>query len=100
MTAILKVLEGKQIGQVFEWENVPEQVLSLGRFENSSFVIDDPLVARRHAQIIMQNNRTFIEDLGTHNGTFLNSQRIVEGSLQEVKSGDLIKIGNTVLEFI
>ena len=100
MTPVFRVLEGKRAGEVFEIHNVEEQEIGLGRMNDNAFVIDDPLVARRHAQIILRGNRFFVVDLGTHNGTFLNSNRIVEHSSQLVKSGDQIKIGNTVLEII
>lgn len=100
MISVFKVIAGERAGEVFEIQNVEEQEIGLGRIQDNEFVIDDPLVARRHAQIILRGKHLFVVDLGTHNGTFLNSSRIVEHSSQLVKSGDQIKIGSTVLEII
>lgn len=54
-------------------------------------------VSRRHARISVGDQGFQIEDLGSANGTFLNSERISRA--MPLRVGDHIQIGNTVLVF-
>jgi pSer/pThr/pTyr-binding forkhead associated (FHA) protein len=58
------------------------------------FVIADPAVSRRHAQISRQGEGYVIEDLNSTNGTFINAQRVV-GAVP-LTPGDLIELGTAV----
>lgn len=59
--------------------------------------INDPYVSRKHAQILFENGKFYIEDLGSTNGTFLNDKLITEK--MELKDGDIIKLGLAMLKF-
>ena len=52
------------------------------------------IVSRRHAMIQVQNNEFYLHDLNSHNGTFLNGERIAPNRPCELKSGDLIEFGS------
>jgi pSer/pThr/pTyr-binding forkhead associated (FHA) protein len=60
----------------------------------AKFVIADPAVSRRHAQISHQADGHMIEDLNSTNGTFINAQRVV-GAVP-LTPGDLIELGTAV----
>jgi pSer/pThr/pTyr-binding forkhead associated (FHA) protein len=48
-------------------------VTRIGRLGDNDVVLDDPRVSGHHARLIVEGSRARIEDLGSSNGTFLNS---------------------------
>jgi CRP-like cAMP-binding protein len=51
-------------------------------------------ISRRHAKIYHRGERFFVaEEIGTMNGTFVNSQRIETGVPVEIKAGDEVRFG-------
>lgn len=75
-------------GRTFELR--PGEIL-IGRSSNCHLVLDDGLVSRRHAQIIVTDERATVEDFSSANGVFVNSKR-VNGS-EPLKAGDQLQIG-------
>jgi len=65
--------------------------ITIGRSSNCHLVLDDGLVSRRHAQIVVSDERAIVEDFGSANGVFVNSKR-VNGS-EQLKAGDQLQIG-------
>jgi CheY-like chemotaxis protein len=55
-------------------------------------------VSRKHARLIMRDNRLVIEDLGSSNGTYVNGQHIGVLSPMRVRDGDHIKLGSLSLQ--
>jgi DNA-binding winged helix-turn-helix (wHTH) protein len=53
----------------------------VGRDEAAGIRIDDPMVSRRHARILVTASGAHIEDLGSKNGTFIEGQPIAARSL-------------------
>jgi pSer/pThr/pTyr-binding forkhead associated (FHA) protein len=54
---------------------------------------DEDIVSRNHAQIHIDKNTYFIEDLGSSNGTYLNKVKLEPGKLYPLKLGDKINLG-------
>jgi len=54
-------------------------------------VLDDPLVSRAHARIIVNGPHVTLEDMGSANGVLLNGERLVRARV--VRSGDTVAIG-------
>ena len=54
-------------------------------------------VSRRHARIVRRGNQVFIEDLGSLNGTFLNTARLAPELPYPVKEGDQVQLGKLIL---
>jgi DNA-binding winged helix-turn-helix (wHTH) protein len=48
----------------------------VGRDEAANVRLDDPMVSRRHARILVSGAGALIEDLGSKNGTFIDGQPI------------------------
>ncbi|MBI5563454.1 MAG: FHA domain-containing protein [Chloroflexi bacterium] len=74
-----------------------KEVMLLGRHEQCDIVIADPLVSRRHSQIMCDGSYCSIEDLGSTNGTFVNDQRLTQPRV--LRSGDRVRVADTVLVF-
>lgn len=55
-------------------------------------------ISRVHCKITYDKGKYYISDMGSSNGTFINSKRIQQGNLVEIKVGDIIKLANS--EFI
>src|SRR5687768_13774609 len=71
----------------------PLTALAIGRLAECDIVLDDPLVSRLHAFIIVGVDRIEIEDVPSRNGTYLNGTRITRAEV--LRSGDRIVIGTT-----
>ena len=70
---------------------VPIGQFVIGRTSDCQLSLDDPLVSRRHAVLTVEIDGVFIEDLGSRNGVFVNSQRIERRA--RINDGDVIRIG-------
>jgi pSer/pThr/pTyr-binding forkhead associated (FHA) protein len=73
------------------------QTFNIGRNTANEIVLDDKMVSRQHAQLIVLNNgQVILKDLGSSNGTFVNGNKIAELNL---KAGDIVKCGNTFVKW-
>ncbi|ACL72039.1 FHA-domain containing protein [Thioalkalivibrio sulfidiphilus HL-EbGr7] len=72
------------------------ETLTIGRKPDNDIHLDNHAVSGYHAQVITLLNDSFIEDLGSTNGTWVNGVRIRKRALQE---GDEINIHHYRLRF-
>ncbi|MGL5081732.1 MAG: FHA domain-containing protein [Microcoleaceae cyanobacterium] len=71
---------------------------TLGRSEESNFVLKDRWASRNHAMLQrMEHGEFFLIDLGSRNGSFLNGRRLTIPVT--LKDGDHITLGQTEFEF-
>lgn len=68
---------------------------TIGR-QNADVEIDDPSVSSQHCEIEARGGEFFVRDLESQNGTFVNGERVRSA---ELRSGDEIRIGRTVIQF-
>jgi pSer/pThr/pTyr-binding forkhead associated (FHA) protein len=75
---------------------VGQSGVRIGRSPDNGLVIDNPAVSSHHARVLPGTSGWLIlEDLGSMNGTFVNSQRVKSVTL---KPGDCVTIGkHTIL---
>src|SRR5689334_17840870 len=71
--------------------------MSIGRAEDSDIYFPDQLLSRRHAEIDLRSDGTYIIDLESTNGTFLNGERLYHE--QRLRDGDVIAVGSNTLVF-
>jgi pSer/pThr/pTyr-binding forkhead associated (FHA) protein len=72
-------------------------VLAIGRLEDNDIVIDDDsFISSHHARIEIRPEGTWVVDLGSTNGCYVNGQRVADE--RSVRKGDRIQVGSTVLE--
>ncbi len=70
--------------------------VSIGRHKENDLRIDDPMISRQHAQIIRQGRTTYLRDLNSTNGTFVNNRRVDIAPLEE---GTVIRMGSFKLTY-
>ena len=63
----------------------------IGRSRECDVCIPSAAVSRRHCLLCIASGTVTIEDLTSHNGTFLNKERVVSKTV--VKPGDQLQIG-------
>ena len=97
MDAFLEVLAGANLHHRYPLTK-PEVLI--GRHDPQStapdIVIDDHAVSRRHARLAHDGEGCSLEDMGSRNGTRLNTQPITKAML---KDGDRVEIGSTVFVY-
>jgi pSer/pThr/pTyr-binding forkhead associated (FHA) protein len=71
--------------------NLPEGRFVIGRAETCQLALDDPLVSRNHAALVVTSDTVTLEDLGSRNGVKVNGDR-VEGR-RLLALGDVLSIG-------
>ena len=71
--------------------------MNLGRFSGNDIVLEDRSVSGHHAKIITIEGRSFLEDLNSTNGTYVNSERI---NRRVLKNGDVISLARGRLRYI
>jgi pSer/pThr/pTyr-binding forkhead associated (FHA) protein len=79
---------GPYDGRVYE---VAASELAVGRAVDNDIVLDDPSLSRKHAHLRrVSADELEVEDLGSSNGTFVNSRKVGRGA---VRPGDVIRFG-------
>lgn len=73
-----------------------ERTLRIGRLDDLDIVIRDPRVSRHHANLEPAEGGTWLTDLGSHNGTFVDGKRIGP-ERTFVDSGSVVRIGSALL---
>lgn len=77
-------------GAIIREYPVTKDSLSIGRKHGNDIQLNDMTVSGRHALITSLVGNTYVEDLGSTNGTLLNGKRV---SKLLLKHGDVIQIG-------
>lgn len=83
-------------GKVLKIYPVPQGSLTIGSDPTCNIVIDSLAVAPQHARIDTKGNDSTLMNLDEKEGTFIHQDRI---SKQQLKDGDLIRIGKHNLSF-
>ena len=64
----------------------------IGRGREANLTVPHALVSRRHTEIFEHDDRLYVRDLGSLNGTFINNQRIETD--QPLEPNQLLTLGN------
>jgi pSer/pThr/pTyr-binding forkhead associated (FHA) protein len=76
---------------------VRKPVTLLGRSESCDLIVNDPLVSRRHCQVLWDGVYCTVEDLGSTNGTYVNGQLL--RAAYALQPGDRLQVANVVFNF-
>lgn len=71
--------------------------VTVGRGEENTMVVSSDQASRRHASIRPDAGGHLLTDLGSTNGTFVNSKAVKERRLVH---GDVIRVASTVLKYL
>jgi pSer/pThr/pTyr-binding forkhead associated (FHA) protein/tetratricopeptide (TPR) repeat protein len=93
---LIEIVHGPRQGAWFSL--APHKEVSIGRAPNNTIILEDNSVSRSHAMLQLTNQGYLLRDIGSRNGTFLNSKKI-QGEVP-VQHCDLIKIGIYTLRFL
>ncbi len=84
----------RQPSAVFDLPSVvraaPKQTVRIGRATDNDLVVADLSVSRYHSELRRTDRGYMIVDLSSHNGTFVNGQRITQAPITE---NDIISVG-------
>jgi hypothetical protein len=83
--------------QVLAEYNMNKERYTVGRLPDNDVRIDNAAVSGHHALIINILNDSFLEDLNSTNGTYVNGKLIKKHALQH---GDVITCGHHQLRFV
>ncbi len=86
-------ISGSVQGRTFSISGID---VTIGRSPDNQITIDDPTVSRQHARIRLINDRYQLFDVGSTNGTFVNSTRVQNAVLRD---GDEVQFGDVKLKF-
>ncbi|MDA0374938.1 MAG: FHA domain-containing protein [Planctomycetota bacterium] len=90
---VLEVLDGDQAGTVVE---LGAERLVLGRRPDAGLVLRDEKCSGHHAEVVLEDGRHVLRDLGSTNGTTLDSRRVTEVVLS---AGDVFSVGRVRIVF-
>ena len=79
------------------YELTQGETLVIGRDDECDVTIDDPYLSRKHCQLIWDGNFTFLEDLESTGGVFVEGDKINNHVLQH---GQVVTIGQTKLRYV
>src|SRR6185369_4060946 len=84
-------------GQVLAEYNMNKERYTVGRLPDNDIRIDNPAISGHHSLIINILNDSFLEDLNSTNGTYVNGKLIKKHALQH---SDVITVGHHQLRFV
>jgi pSer/pThr/pTyr-binding forkhead associated (FHA) protein len=84
-------------GQVLAEYNMAKERYTIGRLPDNDVRIDNAAVSGHHGLIINILNDSFLEDLNSTNGTYVNGKLIKKHALTH---GDVITVGHHHLRFV
>src|SRR5215510_1776655 len=83
--------------QVLAEYNMNKERYTIGRLPDNDIRIDNSAVSGHHSLIINILNDSFLEDLNSTNGTYVNGKLIKKHALQH---GDVITVGHHQLRYV
>src|ERR1700728_945330 len=83
--------------QVMAEYNMNKERYTIGRLPDNDIRIDNAAVSGHHSLIINILNDSFLEDLNSTNGTYVNGKLIKKHAMQP---GDVITVGHHQLRFV
>jgi len=75
---------------------IAAEEISIGRKSDNTIPVDNPTVSGHHCVVVKQDQTYLLRDLGSTNGTRVNSQDITEARL---KPKDIVQVGSVEFMF-
>ena len=84
-------------GEIIKEYTLDNNSLSIGRKHENDIQLNDLTISGRHAIIANNNGTTYVEDLGSTNGTLVNGNHISKVTLQH---GNVVQIGHHLFSYM
>ena len=96
VTNLILVRDNLPVGAFFV---SPDTETTLGRSSRNTIILSDERCSRNHASVYKKDDKWFLKDLGSSNGTAVNDIVLNKEQTVEIKNGDRIRIGHAMLYF-
>jgi pSer/pThr/pTyr-binding forkhead associated (FHA) protein len=97
MQVKLKVLRGSSAGKEIR---IPGTTFRIGRAENCQLRPKSDSISRDHCEINLRDDKVFIQDLGSRNGTLVNDVKVESNDEVELQMGNQIRVGRLEFEIV
>ena len=77
--------------------DIDQEVVTVGRGQESNIFLDDVTVSRKHAEVVRGERGFLIRDVGSLNGTYVNRVRV---DSVDLRNGDEIQVGKYRFRFV
>ena len=77
--------------------DIDQEIVTVGRAQDSSIFLDDVTVSRSHAEVVRGDRGFLIRDAGSLNGTYVNRVRV---DSVDLRNGDEIQVGKYRFKFV
>lgn len=88
---IFKIFKGKSF---LEDISLDGSTWVFGRSQEVDYTIKTSRCSRKHFTLMRINNKFYVKDLGSSNGTYLNKRQLPVNQEVEIKSGDIIEVSD------
>ena len=92
-------MEASLTGPGGQRTGITSNVLTIGRAPDNQLILQDQQASSHHAEIRPDAQGYLLVDLNSRNGTFVNEQRLASQTPRLLISGDVIRIGETRLNY-
>jgi pSer/pThr/pTyr-binding forkhead associated (FHA) protein len=69
----------------------------IGSHASNDIVISSHEISRKHLKIVLLDERCFLVDQGSTNGTYLNEERMIPGKREAIPASSVIRLGDKVI---
>ena len=89
----LVAVSGPRSGDVFD---LNRRTILIGNGGSCDIVLEGPGISRHHAQLILEDGKYYVREMGSTYGTSINGKKVI--TQLPIKAGDHLEVGNAVLE--
>jgi hypothetical protein len=72
----------------------------IGRTTENEIAINQESISRQHATIEVHSDTVVLTDAGSHNGTFIEGERLAPGKAHTLQAGQRIRFGDVLILFM
>jgi len=90
---IVKRGSAEDVGKIFTLNDQSTVVGRLTSQNKPDIELSADVISRRHLEILLRDDKYWLKDLDSTNGTMLNDDRIIAGNLYELKHNSKIGLG-------
>ncbi|MFA6807981.1 MAG: FHA domain-containing protein [Eubacteriales bacterium] len=93
----LEVISGSEMLPKGRKIKIEYQGVRIGRGKQNDIIVNDHYCSLDHAEFRQRKGATFVEDIGSTNGTWVNGEKI--NTPIQLAVGDFIKIGSITFQY-